>query len=110
MVSREVFGLNEDEPLYTPHLDDFTQDPFTVARGKLDDLLDASCEVPLTDVNQMASDVGISTADLLVWAEKSETCHVDYLSGHIRCCNEPAVTPEDEEQVRIDNEDFGSDA
>jgi len=76
-------------------LDDFTQDPLAVARGKLDDLLDASCEVPLKEVSQMATDVGISTADLLVWAEKSETCHVDYLSGHIRCSDEPEVTPED---------------
>ena len=95
MVSREVDSLDEDKPLYAPHLDDFTQDPLTKAQGLLDDLLDASCEVPLKEVNQMAIDVGISTADLLVWAEKSETCHVDYLSGHIRCSDEPEVTPED---------------
>jgi|TARA_Y100000310_G_scaffold64221_1_gene59762 hypothetical protein len=96
MVSREINGLNDENELeLAPHLDDFTQDPFTVARGKLDDLLDASCEVPLKEVNQMATDVGISTADLLLWAEKSETCHVDYLSGHIRCSDEPEVTPED---------------
>jgi hypothetical protein len=96
MVSREINGLDEDNELeLTPHLDDFTQDPLSKARGLLDDLLDASCEVPLKEVNEMASDVGISTADLLVWAEKSETCYVDYLSGHIRCSDEPEVTPED---------------
>ena len=96
MVSREVDSLDDDSELeLIPHLDDFPQDPFTKARGLLDDLLDASCEVPLKEVSQMASDVGISTADLLVWAEKSETCHVDYLSGHIRCSDEPEVTPED---------------
>ena len=96
MVSREINGLDEDNELeLTPHLDDFIQDPLSKARGLLDDLLDASCEVPLKEVNEMASDVGISTADLLVWAEKSETCYVDYLSGHIRCSDEPEVTPED---------------
>ena len=96
MVSREVDSLDDDSELAaTPHLDDFPQDPLTKARGLLDDLLDASCEVPLKEVNQMALDVGISTADLLVWAEKSETCFVDYLSGHIRCSDEPEVTPED---------------
>jgi hypothetical protein len=96
MVSREINGLDDPNELpLTPHLDDFIQDSFTTARGLLDDLLDASCEVPLKEVSKMATDVGISTADLLVWAEKSDTCYVDYLSGHIRCSDEPEVTPED---------------
>jgi hypothetical protein len=77
-------------PLLTPHLEDFAQpevapDPLAKARDLLDELLDMSCEVPLQEVNEMAEAVGITTSDILSWAEKSETCHVDWMSGHIRC-------------------------
>jgi hypothetical protein len=88
------------EPLFAPHLNDFNEsetvsNPLDKARDLLDGLLDLSCEVPLEEVNDMAKEVGITTSDLLNWAEKSETCHVDWISGHIRC-NDEAIEAEDE--------------
>jgi len=87
-------------PVLTPHLDDFTQpgieqDPLKKARDLLDELLDMSCEVPLHEVNDMAQEVGITTADILGWAEKSESCYVDWMSGHIRCKDELVEGEED---------------
>ncbi len=80
-------------PWLTPHLDDFTQpeieqDPLAKARDLLDQLLDMSCEVPLHEVSDMAEDAGVKTTDILNWAETSDSCYVDWISGHIRC-NEP---------------------
>ena len=81
------------EPLFAPHLNDFNgsetvSNPLDKARDLLDELLDMSCEVPLHEVSDMAEEVGITTSEILNWAEKSETCHVDWISGHIRCNDE----------------------
>ena len=94
MVSEQIGNLDWNrETSLTPHLDDFT------AKDILDELLEASCEVPLQDVNDMAIDAGFNTSDVLQLAEKSETCHVDYLTGHIRCNditeNPPSIEEED---------------
>ena len=70
-------------------------DPLKKARDLLDELLDMSCEVPLQEVNEMAEEVGITTSDILAWAEKSETCFVDWMSGHIRCKDELVEGEED---------------
>jgi hypothetical protein len=87
-------------PVLTPHLPDFTQpevehDPLGKARKLLDELLDMSCEVPLHEVNDMAEEVGLTTSDILSWAEKSESCYVDWMSGHIRCKDELVEGEED---------------
>jgi hypothetical protein len=92
MVSTETgsLGLFPDEPQLTPHLDDFSADenPLLKAQTLMEELLDATCEVPLSDINTMATTVGVDTTDLLAWATKSETCFVDWSSGHIRCQDE----------------------
>jgi hypothetical protein len=88
-------------PMVTPHLPEFIEpetdeDPLKRARDLLDELLDMSCEVPLYEVNDMAEDAGVTTSQVLDWAEKSQTCHVDWMSGHIRC-NEDEDEDEDGE-------------
>jgi len=75
---------------FAPPLNDFTQpeieqDPLKKARDLLDELLDMSCEVPLHEVSDMAEDAGVATSAILNWAEKSDSCYVDWISGHIRC-------------------------
>lgn len=92
----------EDTPAetLTPHLDDFTapataQDPLKKARDLLDELLEMSCEVPLYEVNDMAEDAGVKASEILSAVEKSETCFVDWMSGHIRC-NDELVGGEDD--------------
>ena len=87
-------------PLLTSHLPEFTppeveEDPLKKARDLLDELLDMSCEVPLHEVNDMAEEVGLTTSDILSWAEKSESCYVDWMSGHIRCKDELVEGEED---------------
>ena len=75
MVSAETgsLGLFPEDSL-VPHLDDFTEEgPLFKARVLLDELLDATCEVPLSDINDMAVEVGVDTTDLLAWATKSES-------------------------------------
>ena len=74
----------------TPHLDDFTQpanelDHLKNARALLDELLEMSCEVPLHEVNDMAEDSGVKTSEILQLAEQSDSCFIDWFSGHIRC-------------------------
>jgi len=96
MVSKETgsLGLFPDEPALTPHLDDFNEDsPLFKAHTLLDELLDATCEVPLSDINDLAETVGVDTTDLLAWATKSESCFVDWTSGHIRCQEEMTTQP-----------------
>ena len=93
MVSEQIGNLdwNSDTEL-TPHLDDFT------VKDILDELLEISCEVPLKDVNAMAVDAGFNTSDVLQLAEKSETCYVDYLTGHIRCNDNKEDSPDYEDE------------
>ena len=116
MVSTETgsLGLLPDESLLAPHLDDFNSeenpllkeliapyqanlvdgDPLFKAHTLLDELLDATCEIPLGDINEMATAVGVETTDLLAWAANSETCYVDWTSGHIRCQDEDVTQTE----------------
>ena len=80
----------ENQPVLTPHLDDFTQtdieqDPQKKAQSLLDDLLNLSCEAPLEEVHDMALHSGLEATDILKLAESSETCFIDWISGHIRC-------------------------
>jgi len=77
-------------PMFTPSLEDFTQpeieqDPLKKARDLLDELLDMSCEIPLHEVNDLAEDAGVHTSEILNLAEKSDSCFVDWITGHIRC-------------------------
>jgi len=138
MVSTETgsLGLFPDEPLIAPHLDDFNSeenplleeltapyqanlvdgDPLFKARTLLDELLDATCEIPLGDINDMATAVGVETTDLLAWATNSETCFVDWTSGHIRCQDEdvtqtepPPETPPDANEGDEGEDDEGED-
>ena len=69
-------------------------DPLEKARKLLDELLEMSCEVPLHEVNDMAEDSGVKTSEILNWAEKSDSCFIDWISGHIRCNDEPAKKDE----------------
>ena len=116
MVSTETgsLGVFPDERSIAPHLDDFNSadnpllkeplapyqadltdgDPLFKARTLLDELLDATCEIPLGDINEMATAVGVETTDLLAWAANSETCYVDWTSGHIRCQDEDVTQTE----------------
>lgn len=115
MVSTETgsLGLFPNEPALTPHLDDFTEDsPLVKARTLLDELLDATCEIPLGDINDMATAVGVETTDLLAWATNSDTCFVDWSSGHIRCQDEdvtqtepPPETPPDTDEGEADGDE-----
>ena len=87
-------------PLLTSHLPEFTppeveEDPLKKARDLLDELLDMSCEVPLHEVNEMAEESGVKTSEILNWAEQSDSCFVDWMSGHIRCNDEPAKDEDD---------------
>jgi len=87
MVSSPSLDMDPDD------LDVFTQpeieqDPLKKARELLDELLDMSCEVPLSEVRDLAEDSGVSASEVLGWAEKSDTCFVDWVSGHIRCSEE----------------------
>jgi len=121
MVSTEngSLGLFPKEPILTPHLDDFAEgDPLLKARNLLDELLDATCEIPLGDINEMATAVGVETTDLLAWAAKSDSCFVDWASGHIRCQDEdvtqtepppetPPSSPDIDEGDEDDDEDDG---
>ena len=80
----------DDSPELTPHLEDFTQidieqDPQKKAQSLLDDLLNLSCAAPLEEVHDMALNSGLEATDILKLAEASETCFVDWISGHIRC-------------------------
>ena len=117
MVSTETgsLGLFPDEPQLelAPHLDDFNPDenPLLRAQTLMEELLDATCEVPLSDINTMATTVGVDTTDLLAWATKSETCFVDWSSGHIRCQEEDVTTqvPPPEAPVPPDMDDGDDD-
>ena len=112
MVSTETgsLGLFPDEPTLTPHLDDFTEEsPLFKARLLLDELLDATCEVPLSDINDMAVNVGVNTTDLLAWATKSESCFVDWASGHIRCQEEDTTQPVPPPESPPSSPDIGGD-
>lgn len=60
------------------------------ANTKLQELLGESCELPLSRVRDLAQEHGIRAIDLLGRAEGSETCFVDYDTGHIRCTKTPA--------------------
>jgi hypothetical protein len=87
-------------PAASRHLPDFTQpevaeDPLKKARDLLDELLDMSCEVPLYEVNDLAADAGVKASEILGAVENSETCFVDWMSGHIRC-NDELVGGEDD--------------
>ena len=87
------YRIRTAPPVLTPHLDDLTQpeieqEPLKKARELLDELLKMSCEVPLAEVNDMAEDSGVKTSEVLSWAEKSDSCFVDWLSGHIRCIDD----------------------
>ena len=80
----------DDSTRLTPHLDDFTQtdieqDPQKKAQSLLDDLLNLSCAAPLEEVHDMALNSGLEATEILKLAEESETCFVDWISGHIRC-------------------------
>jgi len=85
-------------PVLIPNMPDFTEpylDPLKKARFLLDELLEMSCEVPLHEVNNMAKNSGVETSEILNWAEKSDSCFVDWISGHIRCNDEPAKDEDD---------------
>ena len=87
-------------PAASRHLPDFTQpevaeDPLKKARDLLDELLDMSCEVPLYEVNDLAADAGVKASEILGAVENSETCFVDWMSGHIRCNDEHAKDEDD---------------
>ena len=89
----DQYQIPAASPLITPHQPDFTQpeveeDPLKKARDLLDELLDMSCEVPLHEVNEMAEESGVKTSEILNWAEQSDSCFVDWMSGHIRCNDE----------------------
>jgi hypothetical protein len=80
----------DDSTELTPHQEDFTQvdieqDPQKKAQSLLDDLLNLSCAAPLEEVHDMALNSGLEATDILKLAEESETCFVDWISGHIRC-------------------------
>ena len=72
-------GLDTFAPLATE------RDPLKKARDLLDELLEMSCEVPLSEVHDMAEESGVTASEVLGWAEKSDSCFVDWMSGHIRC-------------------------
>ena len=96
----DQYQIPAASPLITPHLPEFTQpeveeDPLKKARDLLDELLDMSCEVPLYEVNDLAADAGVKASEILGAVENSETCFVDWMSGHIRCNDEHAKDEDD---------------
>ena len=102
-----------DLPL-SPHLDDFLAeiDPDIAAEVAEDQvskimnsLLDSGdCQLPIREVWEAATDAGLSTPDLLTWAESSDSCYVDYVNGLIRCATEPSAE-ETEEEAEEDGSD-----
>ena len=71
------------------------QDPLKKARALLDELLEMSCEVPLYEVQEMAEDSGVKASEVLGLVEESESCFVDWMTGHIRCNDEPDKDTDD---------------
>jgi len=57
----------------------------TAAEAGLTKALNETCELPLSQLAQIAQEHEIKPYDLLGAAEGSETCYVDYSTGHIRC-------------------------
>jgi len=55
------------------------------AEAGLAEALNETCELSLSQLVQIAQDHEIKPYDLLGAAEGSETCYVDYSTGHIRC-------------------------
>tara|TARA_Y100000310_G_scaffold26232_1_gene25036 strand:- start:986 stop:1336 length:351 start_codon:yes stop_codon:yes gene_type:complete len=89
--------------LLTPHLDDFLAeiDPST-AEDEISKIMNSllesgDCQLPIREVWEAATDAGLSTPDLLTWAESSDSCYVDYVNGLIRCATEPSAEEEAEE-------------
>ena len=112
MVSTETgsLGLFPEEPIIRYERDDLTEDsPLFKAHTLLDELLDATCEVPLSDINDLAETVGVDTTDLLAWATKSESCFVDWASGHIRCQDEDTTQPVPPPETPPSSPDIGED-
>jgi hypothetical protein len=102
-------SVEETESLI-PHLDDFLAE---LEPSKEEDevskimngLLEAGdCELPIRQVWEAATDAGLSTPDLLTWAESSETCQVDYVNGLIRCASEESTEAEETEEDGSDND------
>lgn len=69
--------MPEDEPT--------TLDCVQEASNALHTLLTESCELPLARVADLAQDHGIKPIELLSKVDGSETCFVDYTTGHVRC-------------------------
>jgi len=59
------------------------------------------CQLPIREVWEAANDAGLSTSELLSWAESAENCYVDYVNGLIRCSSD---MPGDEEEPDDDSQ------
>ena len=104
----ELIPEIDPSDLLTPHLDDFLAeiDP-TVAEDQVSKIMNSllesgDCQLPIREVWEAATDAGLSTPDLLTWAEASESCDVDYVNGLIRCTTDPST---DEEETEDDGSD-----
>ena len=96
--------------LLIPNLDDFlaelepSKEEDEVSRIMNSLLESGDCELPIREVWEAATDAGLSTPDLLTWAESSETCQVDYVNGLIRCASEESTEAEEAEEDGSDND------
>ena len=88
-------------PELTPHLDDFLQEvetkrPEDKVAEIMESLLEVGdCQLPIREVWEAATDAGLSTSELLGWAESAENCYVDYVNGLIRCSSDMAGDEEE---------------
>ena len=98
MVSREIDGVEENNDIQNQKnlpttgteetgstIEGLASDPLEKTKGIIDGLLGDSCEIPMWEVSDLAKDAGINMSEILGWAEKRETCFVDWDTGHIRC-------------------------
>ena len=102
-------SIDQSETLI-PHLDDFlaelgpSREEDEVSRIMNSLLESGDCELPIREVWEAATDAGLSTPDLLTWAESSETCQVDYVNGLIRCASEESPEADETEEDGSDND------
>ena len=89
----------------TPHLEDFLSEvgdkrPEDKVAEIMESLLEVGdCQLPIREVWEAATDAGLSTSELLSWAEGSENCYVDYVNGLIRCASEMPGQEEEPEDA-----------
>ena len=93
----------EEQPEVEPtsHLDDFLTEmegkkPENKVAEIMESLLEVGdCQLPIREVWEAANDAGLSTSELLSWAESAENCYVDYVNGLIRCSSDMAGDEEE---------------